>query len=161
MEITTARVENIEAIRSVVEASWDVDYPETISRETVTEGIDEWYSEESLTAAITAPKTPVLVARDERVVGFAHAVVDGETGVVLRLYVDPSHRREGIGGELFERARDELEAYDVEKIRALVLADNDTGNEFYRRVGMTVVSTDETRIGGEWFDENTYELAEP
>ena len=159
MGITEATAEDIRGIRSVVKASWDADYPDTISRETVTKGLEEWYSEEYLAETIAAPKMHVLVAREEdKVTGFVHAVVDGDTGVILRLYVDPEHRREGLGRALFERVRDELEAYDIGRIRALVLEDNDAGNEFYRTVGMTVVSTDETQIGGERFEENTYEL---
>lgn len=159
MGVTEATEEDIRGIRSVVKASWDADYPDTISRETVTKGLEEWYSEEYLADVIAAPKMLVLVDRaGDELAGFVHAVVDGEVGVILRLYVDPEYRREGRGGALFERMRDELEMYDVDRIRALVLEDNDTGNEFYRTVGMSIVSTDETQIAGERFEENTYEL---
>lgn len=159
MDITPATREDVPGIRSVAETSWEADYPGTISRETVTEGLDDWYGVDRLREALADPKTTVLVARvDGQVVGFTHAIVTGETGTILRLYVDPDYRRRGIGRALFERSRDALESYDVGRIRGMVLADNDPGNEFYRQLGFERVSTGETLIGGESFEEHTYEL---
>jgi ribosomal protein S18 acetylase RimI-like enzyme len=159
MAIYEASMDDLEAIRTVAEASWKYDYPDILSRETVDEGFDDWYGREQLVDEIADPKTQVFIAEvDSEIAGFAHAIVDGAEGVVLRLYVHPDHRREGVGRGLFEHVREKLVGYDVERIRAMVLAENQLGNSFYRDLGFEKVAEGETIIADELFEENAYEM---
>jgi len=159
MGIYEASSDDLEAIRTVAEASWEHDYPDILSRETVEEGFDDWYGREQLAEEIADPKTHLFIAEvDSEIAGFAHAFVDGKEGDLLRLYIHPDHRRKGIGRELFESVCDKLLEYDIERIRAMVLAENELGNEFYRDLGFEKVSQGETIIGEEQFEENAYEL---
>lgn len=159
MEIHEASTDDIPDIRSVAEASWKHDHPDILSRESVMDGFDEWYGFDRLEAAIANPRTQVFVEKSEESVrGFVHATVDGEDGIILRLYVHPDHRDEGIGEALFAHTRDALEAYSIDRIRAMVLAENTIGNEFYRGLGFEKMSDGTTRIGDEAFAENLYEL---
>ena len=158
MEIREASTDDVDAIRSVAEASWEHDYPDILSRETVEEGFDDWYGGDRLTAEITNPKSFVHLAESDEIAGFVHAIIDGDGGVFMRLYVHPDHRERGIGSELFEHAKSKLVEYDVERLRAMVLAENALGNEFYRTLGFENTSQEVTIIGGEEFEENTYEL---
>lgn len=159
MAVREASTDDIGSIRAVAEASWREDYPEILSRESVLDGFDEWYGVDRLETALESPKTLVFVAADANTIcGFVHAVVDGDSGILLRLYVHPDHRTEGMGSTLFEHARTRLSEYSLDTIRGMVLAENTIGNEFYRGLGFEKVSSDTTRIGGETFAENTYEL---
>lgn len=159
MTVREAESDDIEAIRSIAETSWNEDYPYILSRESLEAGFDEWYSTDRLESELADPKSLVVVASEEGVVkGFLHAVVDGETGVILRLYVHPDHREQGIGRELFVHAREELLRYDVEMIRAMVLAENTLGSQFYEHLGFEKVSEDVTTIGEDRYDEEVYEL---
>lgn len=159
MGIREARREDIEAIRSTAAASWNRDYPDILSRESIAEGFDEWYGVDRLEAELDEPKTLVLVAeRGDTVEGFVHAVVDGDTGVILRLYVHPDHRREGIGRVLFDSVRERFERYDVERVRAMTLSQNAAGRQFYEQLGFEKVSEGTTTIGGERYGEAVYEL---
>lgn len=159
MDIYEASSDEGEAIRRVAERSWEHDYPGILSRETAEEGVGEWYGAQRLDAALADPKNHVLVAeREGTAVGFAHALVDGTDGVVFRLYVHPDHRQEGVGRDLFETVAETLFAYDIDRIRAMVLAENTPGNDFYRRLGFQQVESDQTTIAGEAFSEHTYEL---
>lgn len=158
MPIREASTTDIPEIRSVAEASWEHDYPATLSRESVAEGFEEWYGTERLESELANPKTLVFVyLADDKVRGFVHAVVDGEDGVVLRLYVHPDHREQAIGSRLVYHAQSKLESYDVERIRAMVLAENTVANEFYRELGFEKLSEETTRIGDDEYAENTYE----
>lgn len=160
MDIHEASTDDVEAIRAVAEASWEQDYPGILSRETVETGFDEWYGRDRLAVKIEDPRTHVFVAAVEgTIVGFAHTFVDGEEGSVLRLYVHPDHRREGIGTALFDAVAETLFEYDIERLRSMVLADNDPGNDFYRELGFDRVSTDSTRIGNQQFEEHAYTLS--
>ncbi len=160
MTIREATASDTEAIRSIAETSWNEDYPDIVSRETIEEGFDEWYGTDRLEMELARPMALVLVAEEDGIVGFVHAIVDGDDGVIMRLYVHPDHRGEGIGRDLFRHVRSALQRYDIERIRAMVLAENTLGNQFYRRLGFEMVSEDETTIGGENFAENLYELHE-
>lgn len=159
MTIREATDGDIEAIRDVARRSWEADYPAIVSRETVTDRVDDWYAPERLADDIGRPRALVLVADEDGVVGFAHTVLSAETGHILRLYVDPEHRGQGIGGDLLEATRDELFDRGVDAVQAMVLAENELGNEFYRAYGFELTGQGETRIGDEPHPENTYTLA--
>ena len=159
MTVRSATADDVEAIRTIARDSWEVDYPEILSRETVDEAVEDWYGKERVTDAIEDPLAFLLVAEPAgNTVGFLHGVLDGETGVILRLYVHPDHRGQGVGTDLFVAIRREFLDHDVDRIEAMVLAANDPGNSFYRHLGMEQVDSGETLIGGKSFTEHTYEL---
>lgn len=149
------------AIEDVASDCWEHDYPDVISRESIREGVSEWYDVDRLTDAIADDATLVLVAEtgSGAVVGFAHAIVDLEMGDILRLYAAPSHRGVGIGRELLRETVDELAEEGADLIRAMVLAENDVGTEFYRSAGFQRVDEGETHIGGESYREAVFERA--
>lgn len=158
MAIREATTDDIEAIRSVAKASWEHDYPDILSRETVSEGFDDWYSRTRLETQLSSSRGLVYLAeKGETVAGFVHGLVDGDDGVILRLYVHPSHRKHGLGTDLFEHIAGVLSEYDCARLRAMVLAENGLGNEFYRGLGFEQVSTGQTTVGTEQFAEHTYE----
>lgn len=160
MEIRTATPDDVGAIQTVAERSWTTDYPDIVSRETADEGVHEWYSDERVREEIDRPDADVLVATvDDDVVGFVHAVWTGEEGDVLRVYVDPERRGDGIGSALLETAVDRLFEAEVEHVRAMVLADNDPGQAFYRSHGFERLDeTHRTEIAGEYYEEAAYRL---
>ena len=161
MTARTADRDDIDAIRRVAEAAWETDYPEILTRETVTEGVEQWYDADRIAGELDESATLLLVAESEgSVVGFAHATYNESeaAGYILRLYVDPDHRAGGVGRELFERTREELTDYDIERIHAMVLAENDPGNAFYREFGFELTEENETRIGESRYRENRYTI---
>lgn len=161
MHVREATRADVDDIRRVAEASWEVDYPEILTRETAEEAVSEWYDTDSLTEAVDEGRTELLVAeRDEEPVGFAHATWNASEGeaYILRLYVAPDYRNRGFGRELLERTCKRLADYDVDRIYGLVLAENDPGNAFYQEFGFERVDQSETHIGGETYQENRYVL---
>lgn len=161
MTVRTAIPEDAEAIRTVAEESWERDYPDILSSESLTEGLDEWYAPDRIQEAISQAHTRTLVAeRDGTVVGFVHALWDVEKneGDIFRLYVHPEYRGEGLGTDLLEEICRRLFEKDVDQIKAMVLEANDVGNEFYDAFGFDHQDTTEVTIGGEPYRENTYVL---
>lgn len=161
MDVREATREDVDDIRRVVETSWEADYPAILTRETAVSAVSEWYDTDSLTEAIDEGRTELLVAeRDDEVVGFAHATWNASEGAayILRLYIDPEHRKQGLGRELLERTCDQLAEYDVDRIHAMVLAENDPGNAFYQKFGFERADESRTQIGEESYQENRYVL---
>lgn len=159
MEFRSATTTNIPSIQTIAERSWERNY-DVLTRETARETVAEWYSEETLRTEIESEDTIVLVAENENgIVGFSHSVWSDEetpTGTILRLYVDPDRRQEGIGSELLEATRAVLTERDLERIEAMVLAANEPGNDFYRSAGFKQIETAETVIGENSYPENVY-----
>lgn len=161
MTVRTATPEDAEAIRTVAEDSWEQDYPNILSSESLTEGLDEWYAPDRIREAISQAHTRTLVAeQDGEVVGFVHGLWDvaKSEGDVFRLYVHPDYRSVGIGTDLLEAICRRLFDNGVDQIRAMVLEENDVGNEFYAAFGFEHEDTTEVTIGGESHRENTYVL---
>lgn len=159
-----ATTEDVESIRAVAEASWERDYADLLTRDTVAAGVNDWYDEATLTEQVTDERTPVRVAEaddeDDEVIGFAHGYVDGETGHLLRLYVHPEERRAGTGERLLEATVDALAERGSERVDATVLAANEQGRAFYESQGFEQVAVAETTIGGEAYPECRYRLEE-
>lgn len=157
MEFSPATVDDVEAIRSVARESWENDYPDIVSRESLAEGFEEWYAPEKLTQELRENDVTILLAVDSDVVGFAHAVVSEGIGNVLRLYVRPAYRDRGVGRELLERTADRLVEEGADHLRAMVLEENEAGRAFYRAVGFESVGNAATIIGSETREELTFE----
>lgn len=151
--IRDATAADIPGIQRVAERAWTNDY--ALTRETAEAAVGDWYGDERMRAEVDSDDSPVVVADDgESVVGFAHGVVSPTegAGTVLRLYVDPDRRREGVGSTLLEAIERRL-AEDCHRLRATVLAANETGRAFYRAAGYEESGESETTIGGEQYPE--------
>ncbi|MFC4439708.1 MULTISPECIES: GNAT family N-acetyltransferase [Natrialbaceae] len=158
MEIRPATADDREAIREVARDAWHDTYDE-LSSDVVDETIDDWYADEELERALSTSGTVMLVAEtDDGVAGFTHGVVQDDEGDVLRMYVHPDHQREGIGTALHERLRDDLEDFNMNRMRAIDLASNDGGRAFYEELGFERTGDGEVEIGDEQRREVVYTL---
>lgn len=162
MTIRAATADDVEAVRQVARRSWQADYPGVLTRETVEEGVEDWYAAADLAEALSRERTLLLVAeREGAVVGFTHAVrrTADDVGFIMRLYVDPDHRREGTGAALLDAVTGALREAGVERIDAAVLSANERGRAFYEAAGFELADETETRIGGESHPECRYSLS--
>lgn len=150
-----ATVGDVGAVREIARETWEYDYPGVVNREAVTSAVEEWYGSEQLAGDIEREDALVLVAEYEGdLVGFVHAVVDGGKGVILRAYVVPGARGEGVGRGLVDATLDRFDERGCERAEAMVLARNDVGNAFYESLGFEHVATDTTLVAGEGYDEH-------
>lgn len=157
MKTRHAHDEDVSAIKRIAEDAWEADYPDILHRENVGDVVHEWYDGGSIREELTNEDAIIVVAEaDGAVVGFAHGIWARRTGHILRVYVHPDHRGEGVGRELLATVRDALLRRGSDRIQAMVLADNEVGNEFYRQAGFEKIDEGETTIGGESYTENVY-----
>lgn len=160
MNIRHAQPGDVTEIRRIAERTWEADYPDILHRENVEEIANEWYADEKMREELKNEDAIVVVAEEDGdIVGFAHGIWARQTGHILRVYVDPDHRRSGVGRELLATMRDSLLKRGSDRIQAMVLAENELGNQFYQNAGFEKIDEGETTIGGETYTENVYRRA--
>jgi len=81
------------------------------------------------------PGALLVAESDGQVVGVLIAGWDGWRGNVYRLAVLPSHRREGIAGELVEAGHERLRAQGARRVTALVGGEEGAAHRLWRALG--------------------------
>jgi len=147
-------------IRSVAHASLHASYDDILGDDTVERAFENWYDPDDLASDIESEELAFVVAENgDDVVGFAHVHVrdDQHEGRIQWLHVHPDHRGRGVGSHLLEHTLDVLHARGVEHVSGEVLADNVTGNEFYRDHGFSLRDQYTVQVGGRYVAENVYD----
>lgn len=122
----------------------------------------ELFAAEALEERLDRPDVVLRVAEaddeemDAPVVGYVEGIRDGTWGEVRWLFVDPEHRGQGIGTELFETARDQLLADGADTVGASMLEANTEGHDFVERFGLERVGEDRIEISGERLTSYVY-----
>ncbi|WP_126664196.1 GNAT family N-acetyltransferase [Haloterrigena salifodinae] len=167
MRIRPAVDDDFPDIRAIARKTWH-DTHDELDEDLIDRTVDDWYTDDSM--PLEAPGTVVLVVEaadgsqaefdddDGEIVGFTHAVVQGDTADILRMYVDPDRQEAGVGTDLHERLVEQLRVYDVGRIRAFDFAFNDASRRFYEGLGFERTDVGEVEIDGEFYDEAVYTL---
>jgi ribosomal protein S18 acetylase RimI-like enzyme len=159
MEIREATPADESAIRSIAKRSMEASY--SLSPGAIEEAITRWYSSDTFTQKLDDDDVLFLVVDDGvEVVGFSESELIDDTGDINWLHVDPMHRGESVGGELFDATRRALRDRGAGTIRGRVLSDNTEGNKFYERQGLVKSGEGRVELDGPTFVENVYTDAE-
>lgn len=164
--VRPARPDEATAIYAVGRAAWHAAYDPIHGPGTVEELFDSWWSVKDLREGAEDPDRWLLVAvgdedGGEDVLGMVDASPDSEREGVIRigrLYVHPDEWGEGHGTRLVDGLRERLPD-SVERLRLIVLAENDVGVSFYESYGFERVGRRVEKSGGEAHEEYRYELA--
>ena len=114
------------------------DYDEVIALWSQTEGLTlrDVDSREAIARYLERNPSLSFVARDRgRLVGTVLAGTDGRRGYLQHLAVTPSHRGQGLGRALAERAVTALGALGIEKCHLMVRQENAPARAFWQRLG--------------------------
>jgi ribosomal protein S18 acetylase RimI-like enzyme len=137
--IRPAAAADLDAVRALLRETWHQVYDPIIGRDSVNEVTSRWHAAALLARQLDQPRSSFLVAHDGALLaahGFAQ-MREPATLVVSRLYVRPSHQRQGIGRRLLEALR--ARHADAATLRLFVAAENARGVAFYRGAGFAVV----------------------
>jgi ribosomal protein S18 acetylase RimI-like enzyme len=90
----------------------------------------------SLAALVAHDAGALIVAESEGVLaGSVIAAWDGWRGSIYRLVVDPSHRRQGLAGQLLERAEFRLSRAGALRLQAVVVESEPLATGFWDATG--------------------------
>jgi ribosomal protein S18 acetylase RimI-like enzyme len=135
------------AVARIARTTWHAAYDDVLGPDRVARIVDEWYALDRLRESLDAVDTGHVVVRtgrgeptDPDPIGFATARVEGGRAAAEldRLYALPDEWGSGAGHRLLDAVVADLRAEGVDRLRAVVLADNDVGRSFYDRRGFAV-----------------------
>ena len=81
------------------------------------------------------PKTCFAAVDGDRLIGTVLGGSDSRCGYLYHLAVHPDHQKQGIGARLVQTCLDALQKEGIEKCHIFVIADNQQGQEFWRKQG--------------------------
>lgn len=160
MDVRHAEASDGDAIGDVVRLSLQASY--ALSPQVIDGLVAEYSGDavgERLAGDASADDGQVyLVAEaDGQVVGFAEGqLADDGVGELIWLHVAPAGRGEGVGTALFEGLRGELEDRGATHVRAIVLADNQEGDEFFERFDLEKLAETDVERAGAGFSAHVF-----
>ncbi|WP_137283978.1 GNAT family N-acetyltransferase [Halorussus salinisoli] len=145
-------------VRRVARESWHAAYDDVLGAKTVESVVSDWYDLFDLRQSVEREDGVFLVAEREvdddagtELLGFGQGVLDDEDAAAQlpRIYVHPDHWGEGVGSAIIDRIETWVAERGAERLRLVVLADNEVGNAFYERRGYRTVGSRESEFAGE------------
>lgn len=144
MEIREPEPEDADRIREVVESSMTTHY--RLSPDQIDAIAVEQFSDDAIEHALEDDETMLAVAAvdvdgtERAIVGVVQGRLEEDQGVLRWLFVDPERVGQGIGTELFETGRDDLQGRGADDVRIGVLETNTVGHNFaehldYEQIG--------------------------
>jgi [ribosomal protein S18]-alanine N-acetyltransferase len=107
-----------------------------MSRDLIETGLGWSWTATRVLRSIRDSETLVLVAREaRRIIGFAIMDFGDEAAHLALLAVDPSHRRRGIGRDMFDWLRQSALTAGIAVIKLELRANNVEAQHFYRSLG--------------------------
>jgi len=154
MEVRPAVPDDAPAVQRIARAAWHETYASILSRERIDDVVDDWYDRGDLREQVSSDGPFVVAVDGEEVAGFAQAVPerDDVAAELTRIYADPDHWGSGVGTRLLEAVVNSLGESDVERLWAVVAADNEVGRAFYDRRGFEVRTRRETELSDAEFE---------
>ena len=135
--VRRADMTDLSNVETVARATWPVAYAGIIPDEVQRRLLDSWYSPESLSRALGAPRSSFFIAESTgAVIGFAQFVRRSAQSVELtRIYVMPERQRSGVGMRLLGAGLAEFAGEGLKYLTVQVERDNRNGRRFYERAG--------------------------
>ncbi|SEW25206.1 GNAT family N-acetyltransferase [Halobacterium jilantaiense] len=153
MDLREPTADDAERIADVVESSMTASH--SLSPQQIDRIVDSEFGGDAVSEKLDGETTLVRVAErgenieGEAVVGYVEGVVDGDTGELSWLFVDPEHRGRGVGTALFESMREALRDAGASTLRATVLDANTEGGQFFERFGLEHAEERDLSVGDE------------
>lgn len=140
MSIRQATTEDVGKIKRVAEEAWHAAHDDIIGEPAVEEFLSTHYTDDDITAGITTQNTLYYVAEDDTdgVIGFVTGGPWREsdtTYVIGAIYVFSTYWGRGFGSRLFQRFETEVKTRGGERVRLVVMAENEVAINFYESIG--------------------------
>jgi ribosomal protein S18 acetylase RimI-like enzyme len=169
LTVRPAETGDVADVRRIARESWHAAYDDIVGPDAVESVVSEWYDLNHLRRSVERDDSVFLVAEteadgetrtsedgtDAEVVGFGQGVLgsDDDAAELPRIYVHPDYWGGGAGSEMLARIEERLAERGAERLRLIVLADNEVGNAFYESHGYRTVGSRESEFEGERYTD--------
>lgn len=165
MELRDPETADTERVRELVESTMTASY--ALSPQQISALLEDNFNENRLAETFEDAGSITLVAEstvngeETTIGGIVEAELDEDNGEVHWLFVDPEHRSEGIGTQLFETVIESLREQGAERITASTFEANREGDQFFERFDFERTDQRQIEIAGESLVEHVYAESSP
>lgn len=152
--------QEIDAVCALARTVWQATYPTLISQAQIDAMLADRYAADRIRSQLDDPDHAWWIARrGQATVGFAHAVRDGVRCKLDKLYVDPSHQRQGIGAALLQAVQEWARQQQGRRLWLQVNRGNTQAVAAYLKYGFGITESRVFDIGhGFVMDDHVMEL---
>lgn len=153
MDIREPEPDEAERIRELVDSSMTTSF--RLSPGQIDGITDNQFGDDAVAAKIDDEDTLLHVAESGEdidgvtITGFVEGRLEDDWGEVNWLFVDPEHRGQGIGTELYETATETLRDRGAEHVCVTVLEENTEGHQFVEQFGLEHEGDRRIEVAGE------------
>jgi GNAT superfamily N-acetyltransferase len=139
---------DIDPVCRLARTIWQNTYPALISQAQIDFMLANRYAPAALQAQLDNPLHAWRVAWiADQITGFAHAILDGTSCKLDKLYVQPDSQRQGIGSTLFAVIRDWARQHAARRLWLQVNRGNTSAIAAYQKYGFHIVEARVFDIG--------------
>lgn len=136
------------AVSALARVVWQATYPALISQSQIDFMLADRYGAERIHAQLNDPRHAWWVAQiNQKLVGFAHASLDGVDCKLDKLYVHPDKQRQGIGSALLASAQEWARAQHARRLWLQVNRGNTQAIAAYQKQGFHIIESRVFDIG--------------
>lgn len=154
IKVRFATKEDAKHISDICSKAWEVTYADIYSKEYIDKVIEEFYNIVRITKE-SSESSPhwhgyIVAHVHQKILGCIGGAIDGETGFIYVLYVDPKHKGQGVGSALLNfLTKYQKENYGITRQEVFVTTGNMMGIPFYEKNGFEIVE-----VVPNWVDES-------
>jgi ribosomal protein S18 acetylase RimI-like enzyme len=138
----------VDAVSALARVVWQATYPALISQAQIDAMLADRYAPARIRSQQDDPRQAWWVAyRNQTLVGFANATLDGADCKLDKLYVHPAHQRQGIGAALLQQVEAWARQQQARRLWLQVNRGNTQAIAAYRKYGFRIVESRVFDIG--------------
>lgn len=154
IKVRFATEEDAKSISNICSKAWKVTYANIYSKDYIGKVIDEFYNVERIAKESSESSSYwhgyIVAYEGKKILGCIGGAIEGETGSIYVLYVDPDHKGKGVGSALLEFLTDhQKENYGITRQEVFVTTGNMMGIPFYEKKGFELVG-----VIPNWIDDS-------
>ena len=148
LRIRRLKADEAEAVSALARTVWQATYPALISQVQIDAMLADRYAPDRIRALLDDPQHGWWGAhRNQTLVGFAHAALDGSDGKLDKLYVHPELQRQGIGADMLHEVENWMRQHQVRRLWLQVNRGNTQAVHAYQKYGFRMVEARVFDIG--------------
>jgi ribosomal protein S18 acetylase RimI-like enzyme len=140
--------QDVDAVSALARVVWQATYPALISQAQIDAMLADRYAPSSILEQLEDPRQAWWIAQqNQKLVGFAHARLNGTDCKLDKLYIHPDNQRHGIGSRLLGAVQNWVRQHQVHRLWLQVNRGNTQAIAAYLKYGFHITEARVFDIG--------------